>query len=90
MQDIAIYWNRVMLILRDLSHVQRRFWIEIEPLENAQDAKDAGISCHICAYSFIGKTKFTVGFHVKPKDVMEYPAIDISTLTLVVHYGGVE
>jgi hypothetical protein len=78
-----------MMIQRDLSHAQRRYWIAIEPLEY-DDAKDAGFSCQICVYSFVGKTKFTIGFQVKPKDVLAYPAIDISTLSLVVHYGGVE
>lgn len=89
MQDIAIYWNRLMMIQSDLIHIQRRFWIEIESLEY-EEAGDAGISCKVCVYSFAGRTKFTISFVIKPKDVVNYPSIDTSSLNLVIHFGGIE
>lgn len=88
-QDISIYWNRVRMIQHELEEIQRRFWVEIKSLEFANEPEDAGFSCQICVYSFMGKTKFTVSFQVKPKDVLDYPSIDLSTFEVDLHYGNI-
>ncbi|CEP12832.1 hypothetical protein [Parasitella parasitica] len=88
-QDISIYWNRVRMIQHELEEVQRRFWVEIKSLEFANEAEDAGFSCQICVYSFMSKTKFTVSFQIRPKDVLDYPSIDLSTFEVDLHYGSI-
>lgn len=89
MQDIAIYWNRFMMIQSDLVHIQRRFWVDIKTLQY-EEPDDAGVSCNICVYSFVARTKFTISFEIKPKDVMNYPSIDPSSLSLVINFGEIE
>ncbi|KAI8646386.1 Spc7 kinetochore protein-domain-containing protein [Parasitella parasitica] len=88
-QDISIYWNRVRMVQHELEEVQRRFWVEIKSLEFANEAEDAGFSCQICVYSFTSKTKFTVSFQIKPKDILDYPSIDLSTFEVDLHYGSI-
>ncbi|KAI8087693.1 Spc7 kinetochore protein-domain-containing protein [Gilbertella persicaria] len=88
-QDIAIYWNRVGMMQYELKELQRRFWVKIEALEFASLVDDSGFSCEICMTSFIGKAKFTVAFQVKPKDVLNYPALDLNTLEVKLHYGDI-
>lgn len=88
-QDISIYWNRVRMIQHELGEIQRRFWVEIKSLEYASEPEDAGFSCQICVYSFMYKTKFTVSFQVKSKDVLAYPFIDISSFEVDLHYGNI-
>ncbi|CAO0790171.1 unnamed protein product [Mucor circinelloides] len=86
-QDISIYWNRVRMVQHELDAVQRRFWVEIKSLEFVNEPEDAGFSCQICVSSYMGRTKFTVSFQVKSKDVINYPAIDLSTFEVNLHYG---
>ncbi|GAN01406.1 hypothetical protein MAM1_0007d00839 [Mucor ambiguus] len=88
-QDISIYWNRVRMIQHELDAVQRRFWVEIKSLECVNDPEDAGFSCQICVSSYMGRTKFTVSFEVKSKDVVNYPKIDLSTFEVNLHYGSI-
>ncbi|KAF1799985.1 Spc7 kinetochore protein-domain-containing protein [Mucor lusitanicus] len=88
-QDISIYWNRVRLIQHELDAVQRRFWVEIKSLEFVNNPEDAGFSCQICVSSYMGRTKFTVSFEVKSKDVVNYPQIDLSTFEVNLHYGSI-
>lgn len=88
-QDISIYWNRVRMIQHELDAVQRRFWVEIKSLEFVNEPEDAGFSCRICVSSYMGRTKFTVSFQVKSKDVVNYPKIDLSTLEVNLHYGSI-
>ncbi|KAK4511588.1 uncharacterized protein ATC70_012804 [Mucor velutinosus] len=88
-QDISIYWNRVRMIQHELDAVQRRFWVEIKSLEFVNDPEDAGFSCQICVSSYMGRTKFTVSFEVKSKDVVNYPKIDLSTFDVNLHYGSI-
>ncbi|KAL9537462.1 hypothetical protein MBANPS3_011754 [Mucor bainieri] len=88
-QDISIYWNRVRMIQHELDVVQRRFWVVIKSLEFVNDPGDTGFLCQICVSSYMGRTKFTVSFEVKSKDVANYPMIDLSTFEVNLHYGSI-
>lgn len=78
------------MMRHELEKIQRRFWVDIAALEYADEPEEAGFSCQICVYSFMGKTKFTVSFQVNPKDILDYPFIDLSTFEVDLNYGCIE
>jgi hypothetical protein len=78
------------MMQHELEKIQRRFWVDINALEYANEPEEAGFTCQICVYSFMGKTKFTVSFQVNPKDILDYPFIDLSSLEVDLNYGCIE
>lgn len=89
MREIAMYWNRVRMIIRAVELVQRRSWVTITDLEET-DLYQAGFSCKICLFNFEGKSKSIITFEYKVKDILIFPDLDLSTLHLEVCYGGME
>ncbi|KAI9264611.1 Spc7 kinetochore protein-domain-containing protein [Helicostylum pulchrum] len=88
-QEIAVYWNRVRMIFRAIELVQRRSWVTVTALEDT-DPHQAGFSCEICLFNFEGKSKSIITFEYRVKDILTFPDLDLSTLTLEVCYGGME
>jgi hypothetical protein len=89
MQDIYAYWNRVLMIKREIELIQRRYWVVLKALEGITDPADMGFSCEVCLFSYAGNTKITASFQVKSRDVFDYPTIDFSTWDLKIHFGAV-
>lgn len=95
-QDINIYWTRVLMIQREINDIQRRFWVEIESLPQdteqveAGAEADVGFSCDICLFSLAANIKFTLSIQIRPKDILDFPTIDFSTMDLTIHYGALE
>ncbi|KAI8059230.1 Spc7 kinetochore protein-domain-containing protein [Gongronella butleri] len=96
-RKIAIYWNRVLLIQREIQNVQRRFWMKIKPLRPESQATTAaapspppsppsrGVHCEITVFSYPHNLKFFITFNICAKQVMAFP-YSLDTDTLHVRY----
>ncbi|KAG0173101.1 hypothetical protein DFQ28_001048 [Apophysomyces sp. BC1034] len=90
MRNVVIYWQRARSIRREIKKVQQYYWIEMWPLKDDNgDLDDRGLSIRIIPFCYVGKTKITLTFSIRPKDVMSYPAIDLSSLYVKLHYGHI-
>ncbi|KAF7732109.1 hypothetical protein EC973_006364 [Apophysomyces ossiformis] len=89
-RNIVVYWQRAKSIHREMKRVQRYYWIELEKLEDEKgDLDSRGVSVRIVPFNYAGRIKITLGFHIRPKDVMAYPAIDLTSLYVKLHYGHI-
>ncbi|KAI9487587.1 MAG: Spc7 kinetochore protein-domain-containing protein [Benjaminiella poitrasii] len=85
-QDISIYWNRVRMIQHELRNIQRRFWVEINSLDN-KETDNAGFSCKICVFSYERRLKFTISIDVTQTDILKYPEINLSSIHVNMYHG---
>ncbi|ORX52291.1 hypothetical protein DM01DRAFT_1059408 [Hesseltinella vesiculosa] len=93
-QNIAMYWNRLLLIQHEVTKVQRRFWIDVDCLADANDApvdpEQRGVACAITVFSYAHQLKFVLAFQLRAKQVMNYPhSLDLTSLSIKKHYGPV-
>lgn len=89
-QGVAICWNQIRLIEREIDLLKRRWWVKIQTLEHNGDLNNAGFSLEICLFNFEGKSKSNITFEYRVKDMKKFPELDLSTLELKVCYGGLE
>ncbi|KAI9333635.1 Spc7 kinetochore protein-domain-containing protein [Pilaira anomala] len=89
-QEVAIYWNKIRLIEREIDLLKRRWWVKMQTLEHNGDLNNAGFSLEICLFNFEGKSKFNITFEYRAKDMKKFPELDLSTLKLKVFYGGLD
>lgn len=77
MQSIAIYWNRVKMMLLELEKVQKLFDVDITALNTSNTPEKAGFTCKIYFLFFSEKTRYSLSFQVTPKDILSYPFIEM-------------
>ncbi|KAI8376568.1 Spc7 kinetochore protein-domain-containing protein [Radiomyces spectabilis] len=92
LQKMAIYWNRVKMIHREILRAQRRFWVELTKLTENEDTDpgDHGVQCDITLLSYLNSTKFSFSLQIRPKDVMAFPKLITDGLRVRLDYGHIK